>query len=132
MNITLNSEQEKIVANLIATGSFQTADEVLQVALKLLAAERQTWVEETRKLVQYFAGVNVEVGEKFLQGFSNRCKQIANFPNIGRSYDDLQVGLRGLPLDVYIIFYRTTGDDLEIVRVVNGRQDLRALFDSLN
>jgi antitoxin ParD1/3/4 len=55
MSITLNNEQETIVANLIATGSFQTADEVLQVALTLLERERQsyqTWVAQTRDLVR--------------------------------------------------------------------------------
>ena len=55
MSITLNSEQETIVANLIATGSFQTADQVLQVALKLLETERQSyqsWVVKTRAQVQ--------------------------------------------------------------------------------
>lgn len=55
MSITLNSEQESIVTDLIATGSFQTADEVLQAALRLLETERQsyqTWVAETREKVQ--------------------------------------------------------------------------------
>ena len=55
MSITLNPEQEMIVANLIATGSFQTADEVLQVALKLLETERQSyqsWVAQTRTLIK--------------------------------------------------------------------------------
>jgi antitoxin ParD1/3/4 len=55
MSITLNPEQETIVDNLIATGSFQTADEVLQVALKLLEKERQSyedWVVETREKVR--------------------------------------------------------------------------------
>ena len=55
MSIKLNSEQETIVANLIATGSFQTPDEVLQVALKLLETERQSyqsWVVQTRAQVQ--------------------------------------------------------------------------------
>jgi antitoxin ParD1/3/4 len=55
MSITLNTEQETIVNNLIATGSFQTTDEVLQVALKLLEKERQSyqdWVAKTRDLVQ--------------------------------------------------------------------------------
>jgi antitoxin ParD1/3/4 len=52
MSITLNPEQESIVANLIATGSFQTVNEVLHVALKLLEIERQSyqsWVTETRE-----------------------------------------------------------------------------------
>jgi antitoxin ParD1/3/4 len=55
MSITLNPEQEMIVANLIATCSFQTADEVLQVALKLLEIERQSyqaWVTDTREQVR--------------------------------------------------------------------------------
>ncbi len=55
MSITLNTEQETIVANLIATGSFQNADEVLQTALRLLETERQSyqlWMAETRELVQ--------------------------------------------------------------------------------
>lgn len=55
MSITLNTEQETIVTNLIATGSFQTAEEVLQVALKLLEKERESyrdWVAQTRDLVK--------------------------------------------------------------------------------
>ena len=55
MSITLNSEQETIVANLIATGSFQTADEVLQVALTRLETEREShdsWSVQTRERVR--------------------------------------------------------------------------------
>ena len=55
MSITLNLEQEAIVTNLIATGSFQTADEVIQVALKLLETERksyQLWLDKTQKQVR--------------------------------------------------------------------------------
>ncbi len=55
MGITLNPEQELIVANLIATGSFQTVEEVVQADLKLLEVERlsyQTWLVETREQVR--------------------------------------------------------------------------------
>jgi antitoxin ParD1/3/4 len=55
MIVTLSSEQESIVTDLIATGSFQTAEEVLQAALRLLETERQsyqTWIAETRENVQ--------------------------------------------------------------------------------
>jgi antitoxin ParD1/3/4 len=55
MSITLNSEQETIVANLIATGSFQTADEVLQAALTRLETEQesyQSWMVQTRDRVR--------------------------------------------------------------------------------
>jgi toxin ParE1/3/4 len=80
----------------------------------------------------YFAEVNVEAGERFLRGFNKRCQQLASFPKIGRSYDDLRPGLRGLTLEGYIILYRVLDNGIEIVRVANGRQDLRSLFDDLN
>ena len=86
-------------------------------------------IRDLESISAYFADVNIEVGEKFLQGFSNRCKQLASFPNLGRSYDDLQIGLRGLPMSGYIILYRLIEDGIEIIRVVNGRQDLGTLFN---
>jgi antitoxin ParD1/3/4 len=55
MSITLTAEQESIVAELIATGSFQTANEVLQAALTLLETDResyQAWLTQTRELVR--------------------------------------------------------------------------------
>jgi antitoxin ParD1/3/4 len=55
MSITLNSEQEAIVVNLVASGSFQDTDEVLQIALHLLQAERksyQSWITQTREQVK--------------------------------------------------------------------------------
>jgi toxin ParE1/3/4 len=92
----------------------------------------QPAIRDLESISSYFADVNVDAGEKFLQGFSKRCQQLASFPHIGRSYDDLQVGLRGLPLEGYIILYRAMEERIEIVRVANGRQDLRSLFDKLN
>jgi toxin ParE1/3/4 len=92
----------------------------------------QPAIRDLESISAYFADVNIEAGEKFLQRFSKRCKQLVNFPNSGRSYDDLQAGLRGLPLEGYVILYRTINDGIEIVRVASGRQDLRSLFDRSN
>jgi toxin ParE1/3/4 len=90
----------------------------------------QPATRDSESISSYFAEVNIEAGEKFLQGFSNRCKQLISLPNIGRSYDILQLGLRGLPLEGYIVLYRVVNDGIEIIRVVNGRQDLRLLFNN--
>ncbi|WP_200892413.1 type II toxin-antitoxin system RelE/ParE family toxin [Aliterella atlantica] len=53
---------------------------------------------------------------------------MAKFPNIGRSYNYISLYLRGLPLNGYIILYQVVDDGVNILRVVNGRQDLEALF----
>jgi toxin ParE1/3/4 len=57
------------------------------------------------EIIDYFSNRNLEAGERFINEFEKKCKYLANFPNMGRSYDDIKPFLRGLPLASYIIFY---------------------------
>jgi toxin ParE1/3/4 len=83
---------------------------------------------DLNKIADYFLAIDVEAGEKLIRKFSKRCQQLAQFPNSGRTYHHIKPFLRGLPIDGYIIFYRVIDDTVEILRVVNGRQDLNTLF----
>jgi toxin ParE1/3/4 len=76
----------------------------------------------------YFLAQNIEAGERLLREFNQKCQNLMRFPNMGKQYSIIREGLRGVPLDGYIIFYRLLADGVEILRVVNGRQDLEALF----
>ncbi|MGK7919006.1 MAG: type II toxin-antitoxin system RelE/ParE family toxin [Trichodesmium sp.] len=60
----------------------------------------------------------------------NKCKNLINFPNMGRSYAQIMPNLRGVPLDGYIIFYQVTEVEIEIVRIVSGYRNLESLFGS--
>lgn len=79
-------------------------------------------------IVDYFVVKNIEAGERLIQAFNQKCQQLVTFPNVGREYNNLRPGLRGLPLNGHIILYQIIDDGIEIVRVVNGRRDLKALF----
>lgn len=83
---------------------------------------------DLQAIATYFAVENVEAGERLLRAFNQKCQQLVVFPNIGRQYENLRPGLRGLSLDGYIIFYQIVNDGIEIVRVVSGRRDLKSLF----
>lgn len=83
---------------------------------------------DLRTIVDYFAVENVDAGERLLQAFNQKCQQLVSFPNLGRQYENLRPGLRGLPLDGLIIFYQIVDDGIEIVRVVSGRRNLKSLF----
>ncbi len=84
--------------------------------------------QDLNQIADYFASHNIEVGEKFFQDFNRRCQQLILFPNSGTSYAYIQLGLRGLSLKNYIIFYRIFGEDIEILRVVSGRRNLSSIF----
>ena len=83
---------------------------------------------DLNEILDYFITRNNDAGEQFVQAFGRKCQNLAKFPNIGRSYDDLAPSIRGIPLEKYIILYRTTDEGIEIVRVVSGYRNLKELF----
>ena len=88
-------------------------------------------VRDLDDISDYFLERNIKAGEQILQEFTKKCRNLATFPTMGKSYADIRFDLRGIPLQGYIILYRLINDDgLEIVRVVNARQDLQSLFES--
>lgn len=85
-------------------------------------------IRDLDEISTYFAERSVESGDQFLRVFDDKCRKLIQFPMIGRSYADLNPGLRGVPLEGHIILYRVTEDELTILRVVSGRQNLASLF----
>ncbi|MBD2093038.1 type II toxin-antitoxin system RelE/ParE family toxin [Microcoleus sp. FACHB-1515] len=69
-----------------------------------------------------------DAADRYLQKINAKCQSIANFPNMGRSRNELAPSLRSLPIDDYLIFYRAIDNGVEIIRVVSGYRDLEALF----
>jgi toxin ParE1/3/4 len=75
-------------------------------------------------IFDYFLERSIDAGEAFIVQFNRKCRNIASFPNMGRLYPDLGATVRGVPLDDYIILYRVTEDEIVLVRVVSGYQNL--------
>lgn len=75
---------------------------------------------------------SIDRAEAFLKQVNAKCQRLTQFPALGRKRDELAVGVRSLPVDAYLIFYRLIEDGVEILRVVSGYQDLEALFDDDN
>ena len=79
-------------------------------------------------IFDYFAEFSVDAGERFVDDFNKKCRNLAAFPHIGRAYTEIESSLRGISLSGYIIFYRVNENSIEIVRVVSGYRDLDSLF----
>jgi toxin ParE1/3/4 len=87
-----------------------------------------TALRDLNDISSYFAKQNIDAGERVLALFTEKCTRLIDFPNMGRSYDFLRSGIRGIPLEGYIIFYRFVETDIIILRVASGRQNLANLF----
>ncbi len=83
-------------------------------------------------IFDYFAEFSVDAGERFVDDFNKKCRNLAAFPHIGRVYIEMEPSLRGIPLSGYVILYRVNENSIEIVRVVSGYRDLDSLFTESN
>ena len=70
----------------------------------------------------FIARDDVEAAFRFVQRLEQRCKDIVALPGMGRRRDDLALGLRSIVEGEYLIFYRVSGDDVIIQRVIQGQE----------
>jgi toxin ParE1/3/4 len=85
-------------------------------------------LRDLNDISSYFAKQNIDAGERVLALFTEKCTRLIDFPNMGKSYEFMRSGIRGIPLEGYIIFYRFVETDIIVLRVVSGRQNLANLF----
>jgi toxin ParE1/3/4 len=71
-----------------------------------------------------------DAAERLLANINNKCRTLARFPSMGRKRYELAPLLRSFPIDSYLIFYRPVEEGVEVLRVVSGYQDLKALFSN--
>ena len=76
----------------------------------------------------YHAEKSEHAAQRIRQEIVSKYELLLQFPHSGRSRDELQVGLRSLPIGSYIIFYREIEDGIEIVRALHGAQDVFGEF----
>ena len=64
-----------------------------------------------------------------IDAITERFHLLGDHPFAGRARDDeLGPGRRSFPVDRYIIVYRVTGRDADILRVAGSSQDIKALM----
>jgi toxin ParE1/3/4 len=68
--------------------------------------------------------------DKVLRQIAKLVAVIDDFPLAGRARDEIRPGLRSLAASPQIVFYRLRGDRPEIVRVLDGRQDIEEIFSN--
>lgn len=82
----------------------------------------------------FLAGVNSDAARRFLNAVEKALIAIESRPEDGNRYvregkEDEDWRYRRLPsFKKYLVFYRLTSADIEVVRVAHGSRDLEAIF----
>ena len=64
----------------------------------------------------------------YLETFEPLFNRLLHNPNLGRSRNDIKVGLRSIIKEEHVVFYRIMKNHIRIVRVLHTSQDLPSFF----
>ncbi|MCL1468791.1 type II toxin-antitoxin system RelE/ParE family toxin [Argonema galeatum] len=87
-------------------------------------------IQDLDEIYDYIASNNLDSAENFVDNVEQKCQSLAQFPNMGKSYENLLPQLRGVPVNNYVIFYRQVQNGIQVVRVLSGYRDLEAIFSA--
>ncbi|MEA5594492.1 type II toxin-antitoxin system RelE/ParE family toxin [Rivularia sp. UHCC 0363] len=76
----------------------------------------------------YIAPQNQIAADGQVAQILDRLPMLAQFPDMGKTRDDLIKGLRSFPIKPYMVFYSKTINGIEIVRVLHQSRDIESLF----
>jgi toxin ParE1/3/4 len=77
---------------------------------------------------EYIAERDLPAADALIRRIDETLRTIASSPGIGQRQDQYRIGLRCLPVGVYLIFYLEVDDGIELIRVLHGARDIPSLF----
>ncbi|MEA5566780.1 type II toxin-antitoxin system RelE/ParE family toxin [Anabaena sp. UHCC 0399] len=86
-------------------------------------------------LASYIAQDNLDISDRFLIAAEATFKQLAITPVIGKKCQFTHPGLADIrqisikAFTKYLIFYRITESEVDILRVIHGARDIDSIFD---
>ena len=63
--------------------------------------------------------------DNYYQRLIDCCGYISENPGLGKCYDEIDTGILGYKAKQHIIFYRVAQQNIEILRILHGRMDLK-------
>jgi len=76
----------------------------------------------------FIAEDNSTAADRWTEDINEKCKMLAEFPELGQRCDNLAKSLRCFSVGNYVIFYRPVENGINLIRVISGARDIEALF----
>jgi toxin ParE1/3/4 len=66
--------------------------------------------------------------ERLAGAIDERCRLLGEFPEMGRTREELAPSLRSVVVEQYVLFYRTTATAVQVVRILHGARDIDTIM----
>lgn len=98
-------------------------------ALRVTAIWSPEAIADLDAIWSYYEGAAGRVAaEKVVRHLGELVATIEAHPFAGRARDELRPGVRSLAAKTHVLFYRVVNEIPEIMRIVDGRQDIDEMF----
>ena len=85
-------------------------------------------VVDLDEILEFIARDKPQAAVKFVARLKDRCRLLADFPELGTRREDLMAGLRSSSVGNYVIYYRPITARVRIERVLHAARDVESLF----
>ena len=92
--------------------------------------------EDIQESAEYLANEgSVKIAERFLDAIDEITQSLASLPQMGapcRFSDSRLLCVRRVPVTGFkkwLVFYQTSGDGIEVIRVLHGARDFATIFN---
>ena len=86
-------------------------------------------LEDLANIWEFYARNGKVLADKQIRMILRQVEDLTVFPELGRSRNDLQSGLRVFNAGKHLIFYIPTPEEISVRRILHGHQDIEAIFD---
>jgi toxin ParE1/3/4 len=86
-------------------------------------------LEDLANIWDFHARNGKVLADKQIRIILAQVEDLTVFPELGRSRNDLQPGLRVFNAGKHLIFYIPSAEQILVRRVLHGHQDIEAIFD---
>jgi toxin ParE1/3/4 len=76
----------------------------------------------------FLAKSNPKAADRLIDRFVKAARVHAEFPESGRSREDLAPGLWSFVVAPYVVFFRPTAGTIEVLRFLHGRRDIERIM----
>ena len=82
---------------------------------------------DLKEISRFIARDKPVAARKWVERIKAKCRLVASQPGLGEIREDLGEGVHATIVGTYVVFYRVTGRNLEISRIIRGDRDIRSV-----
>ncbi len=81
------------------------------------------------EILDFIAKDRPHTAGQVIKKIRKRCEILQSHPEMGQAYPEFGSGIRGIPQQRWMIFYRIEMNSVQILRILDGARHIDLLFD---